>query len=298
MALTQAAEVEKRLQKAFPDLETEIITLKTSGDWKPDQGETRLRENDGGKGLFAKELQRALLDNVIDIAVHSVKDVPSFLPDGLKMSHYLEREDSRDAFLSYKYASFDDLPAGAKIGTSSVRRQAFLLLKRPDIKVVPFRGNVPTRLEKLKAGKVDATLLSYAGLCRIDLEDEANHVFRTHEIVPACGQGVIGMECREDDQKIHTLLDSIHNNETGLMVEAERAALQVLDGSCHTPIGVHAHRTEKDIMSIQVIVARTDGTEFWHAKEGAPCKTVEEAIALGQNTALLVKKDIDPSVLS
>ncbi len=298
MALTQAAEVEKRLLGVHPSLETEIITIKTSGDWRPDQGETRLKENEGGKGLFAKELQQALLDNQIDIAVHSVKDVPSFLPDGLIMQHYLEREDSRDAFISYKYKSFDDLPPKAKIGTSSVRRQAFLLLKRPDVQIVPFRGNVPTRIEKLKAGKVDATILSYAGLCRIDLEDEVNHIFHTHEMIPACGQGVIGIEHRAQNPEVTSLLDSIHHKDTGLMVEAERAALQVLDGSCHTPIGVHAKRTEKNMMTIQIIIARTDGTEFWHAKEGAPCQTTEEAISLGQHTAMLVKKDVDPSVLS
>lgn len=298
MALTQAAEVEKRLIALHPDLQTEIIIIKTSGDWRPDQGETRLGEAEGGKGLFAKELEHALMENHIDIAVHSVKDMPSFLPDGLVMQHYLEREDSRDAFVSYKYNSFNDLPAGAKIGTSSVRRQAFLLLKRPDVKIVPFRGNVPTRLEKLKAGKVDATILSYAGLCRIDLEEEVNHVFHTHEIVPACGQGVVGIEYREGEAITKSLLDTIHHTDTGFMVEAERAALQVLDGSCHTPIGVHAKRTEKNMMTIQIIVARTDGTEFWHAKEGAPCETTQEAISLGQHTAMLVKKDVDPSVLS
>ena len=296
MALVQATDVEARLKKLHPDLETEIVIIKTSGDWKPGQGERKLSEAQGGKGLFAKEIEHALLTKKIDIGVHSVKDMPSFLPDELIMEHYLEREDCRDAFVSLKYHSVHDLPANARIGTSSVRRQAFLLLKRPDVQIVPFRGNVPTRIEKMKAGQVDATILSYAGMKRIDVEDMAGALFEPHEMVPSCGQGVVGIEYRKKDTATKSLLDPLNHHETHLCISAERAALQVLDGSCHAPIGVNAVY-EGGFISINLIVARHDGTEFWQAKESGKCDDTESAVRIGQSVANIVKKDVDPVVL-
>ncbi|MAM33843.1 MAG: hydroxymethylbilane synthase [Micavibrio sp.] len=296
MALIQATDVEARLRKINPDLDTEIVIIKTSGDWKPGQGEQKLSEAQGGKGLFAKEIEQALMDKRIDIGVHSVKDMPSFLPDGLVMEHYLEREDCRDAFVSLKYHSVHDLPPNALVGTSSVRRQAFLLLKRPDIQIVPFRGNVPTRIEKMKAGQVDATILSYAGMKRIEVEDMAGALFEPHEMVPACGQGVVGIEYRQDDTKLKALLDQLNDRETSICVSAERAALQVLDGTCHAPIGVNA-TYENGRLFINLIVARHDGTEFWQAKESGRCNNESEAIRIGQDVANIVKKDADPAVL-
>lgn len=296
MALIQARHVEDEIKAACPDVDTEIVVIKTTGDWRPGQGETRLNAIDGGKGLFAKEIESALLTDKIDIGVHSVKDMPSFLPEGLVMEHYIEREDSRDAFLSEKYASFNDLPAGAVVGTSSVRRKAFLLLKRPDIKVVPLRGNVPTRIEKMRSGQVDACILSYAGLCRIGLKDKVKQVFQPHELVPACGQGTIGIEYKEGREGLKEVLDQIHHTETGLLIEAERAVLQSLDGSCESPIGVHASRSSQDLFLVQCVVSRLDGSEFWHAKEGGKIETVAQAIELGGHVADLIKKDVDPRI--
>lgn len=297
MALIQAQLVEQLLKEAVPGLVCEIVIIKTSGDWKPGEGENRLSTVAGGKGLFAKEIEAALIEGAIDVGVHSVKDMPSFLPDGLVMEHYLERSDCRDAFVSFEYGSFAELPVGAVVGTSSIRRQAFMLLKRPDLTIVPFRGNVPTRIEKLKNGQVDATLLSYAGMQRIDIEDQVTQVFSPHELVPACGQGTIGMEYREGDNETRALLDLIHHFETGLVSTAERAALQVLDGSCHAPIGVYG-KLEDDMLSLHLIVARPDGTEFWNGRESGPCRDIEAALQMGQSLATRVKTEIDPAVLA
>ncbi|MGE4314029.1 MAG: hydroxymethylbilane synthase [Pseudobdellovibrionaceae bacterium] len=297
MALIQAQMVERLLQEAVPGLVCEIVIIKTSGDWKPGEGENRLSTAQGGKGLFAKEIEAALLEGQIDVGVHSVKDMPSFLPEGLVMEHYLERSDCRDAFVSFEYDSFDALPTGAVVGTSSIRRQAFLLLKRPDLTIVPFRGNVPTRIEKLKNGQVDATLLSFAGMQRIDVEEFATQIFSPHELVPSCGQGTIGMEYREGDNETRQLLDLIHHYETGLISSAERAALQVLDGSCHAPIGVYG-KLDGEMLSLHLIVARPDGTEFWNGRESGPCRDVAAAVEMGRSLATRVKAEADPAVLA
>lgn len=297
MALVQARDVETRLKQAHAHLETEIVIIKTSGDWKPGEGEKRLSEAQGGKGLFAKEIEAALLAGEADIGVHSVKDMPSFLPEGLAMEHYLERHDCRDAFVSPHYKSLFEMPAGSVVGTASVRRQAFILLKRPDLKVVPFRGNVPTRIEKMQQGQVDATLLSYAGMKRINIAHLAGAVFEVNEMVPACGQGVVGIECRKNDPQVKKYLSAIHHAETGLCMEAERAALQVLDGSCQAPIGVYA-QLNNDNLSIHLFVARPDGTEFWEAREHVACRTPEEARRIGENIAFAIKGRVEPCVLA
>lgn len=259
----------------------EIVRIETSGDWKPAQGETRLSEAEGGKGQFAKEIEAALLRGEIDCGVHSMKDMPSFLPEGLIIRHMLPREDARDAFLSNGAKTIDELPQGAVVGTSSLRRQAFVLARRPDLKVVPIRGNVPTRIEKLRGGQVDATLLALAGLRRLGLEKEISAVLDVAEMLPAAGQGAVGIEIRANDAVIAAFLDRLHCSKTGLCVHAERAALQVLDGSCHTPIGAHAVLDGNRIM-LQVDVASGDGQQFFKTEKTGIVETDADAEALGR----------------
>lgn len=266
LALYQAHLVADELHQAHPALEIEIVEIQTSGEWKPAQGEVRLSEAKGGKGQFAREIEQALMDGRIDCGVHSMKDMPSFLPDGLVIDHILARADARDAFLSNDYKTLYDLPQGAVVGTASLRRQAFILSRRPDLKIVPFRGNVPTRIQKLRDGQVDATLLAIAGLERLQLEHEISSVMSVEEMLPAAGQGAIGIEIRDDDSATRMLLDSLHCRETGLCVAAERAALKVLDGSCHTPIGAYAILEDK-IIKLKVALGSLDGKQFY-AEDG------------------------------
>jgi hydroxymethylbilane synthase len=281
LALVQANMVADGLRAAHPGLQVEIVEIRTSGDWIPAQGETRLSEAAGGKGQFAKEIETALLNGEIDCGVHSVKDMPSFLPDGLAMEHMLPREDARDAFLANGYANLDLLPKGAIVGTSSLRRQAFLLARRPDLKIVPIRGNVPKRIEKLREGRVDATLLALAGLRRLGLEQEAACVVDTRCMLPACGQGAVGIEIRAQDRATQDLLDPLHHRRTGLCIAAERAALQVLNGSCHTPIGAYATLMQSGLLDLHVAVASPDGTQFFEAGQSGVVSTDSDARVLG-----------------
>lgn len=262
LALVQTRMVADALKTLHPGLGLEIVEIVTSGDWKPADGETRLSEADGGKGLFAKEIEQALLEERIDCGVHSMKDMASFLPDGLAIDHVLPREDPRDAFLSNAYRTLDELPRGATIGTSSLRRQAFILARRPDLKVTPLRGNVSTRIEKLRAGKADAIILALAGLKRLGLEREAASILEPDVMLPAAGQGAVGIETRIDDAATKALLDDLHCRETGLRVAAERAALKALDGSCRTPIGAHAVLSGER-MRLRVVVASPDGRQVY-----------------------------------
>ena len=228
LALAQAKEVKLLLETAFPELvgRVKITVIKTTGDIIQDRALSEI----GGKGLFTKEIDDALLNGDINLAVHSMKDVPTWLPC------MLEREDIRDVFISEKAASILDLPEGSVVGTAALRRQALILHHRPDLKVKIFRGNVETRLKKLAAGDVDATLLAMAGLKRLGLADVATSVIEPEEILPAVAQGAIGITCRADDEVSQMYLAAINNNETELCITAERALLKVLDGSCRTPI--------------------------------------------------------------
>jgi hydroxymethylbilane synthase len=263
LALKQTAMVEEALMAAHPDLSIQQVVIRTSGDWKPSDGEKRLSEMEGGKGLFVREIEKALLDGTIDCAVHSTKDMPSFLPEGLALDHMLPRANPFDAFICRKYSSFRDLPHGAVVGTTSMRRQAFLLAIRPDLKVVPLRGNVQTRISKLDEGQVDATFLAVAGLQRLGLSGEDFvHPLGAGDMLPACGQGTISIETRDNDLPVRDLLSCLHHHETGLCTFAERVALQILDGSCHTPIGAFA-RFEDGKMEFDLAVASTDGTKFF-----------------------------------
>jgi hydroxymethylbilane synthase len=234
LALAQAHLVRRLIAEAhnLNEDDCEIIVIKTSGDRIQD----RPLAEAGGKGLFTKEIEEALLAGSIDLAVHSMKDVPTVLPDGLGIAATLKREDPRDAFISVTRSALADLPSGATVGTSSLRRQAQLLNGRPDLKVVPFRGNVETRLKKLAEGQADATFLACAGLNRLGLAQHITAKIDTDVMLPAVAQGAIGIEIRSDDPKTAELVAPLNDAATALCVAAERAFLATLDGSCRTPI--------------------------------------------------------------
>jgi hydroxymethylbilane synthase len=280
LALAQVREVQARLQAALgpaaPPFEVKIY--KTTGDRIQD----RLLSEAGGKGLFTKELEEALLANEIDFAVHSMKDMPTVLPDGLAIRCILPREDVRDAFISRKAKTFDDLPAGAVVATASLRRQAQVKRMRPDLTVVPLRGNVETRLRKLDEGVADATLLANAGLRRLGLEAYIASVVSSDLMLPACAQGAIGIEVRADDAETTALIAHINHRPSALCVETERAFLGRLDGSCRTPIAGLAVLDEGRV-HFRGIILTPDGTEA-HATErrGAPQEAVKLAVDAAQ----------------
>lgn len=297
LALRQTAMVEEALRAARPGLVIERIVIRTSGDWKPEQGETRLSEVDGGKGLFVREIERCLLAGDIDCAVHSLKDMPSFLPDGLVLDHMLVRGNPCDVFVSHKASSLEGLPHGAVVGTSSLRRQSFILAKRPDLKIVPLRGNVQTRLEKLKDGQVDATFLALAGLQRLGIDEACMHPLSPSEMVPACGQATIAIETRRGDEATRRLLNAIHHEETGLCSFAERAALQVLDGSCHTPIGAYA-RIENGQMALDLVVGSHDGKNMFAERGMQGVHGREAAEAFGRDLGTKLKSRAPADIFS
>lgn len=290
LALRQTQMVMDSLRARYPDLAMEVVEIRTSGDWKPEQGETRLSEKQGGKGLFAKEIEQALLEGRIDCGVHSAKDMPSFLPEGLILRHMLPRADARDALLTNGgYTSIADLPAGAVVGTASTRRAAFLLAKRPDLKVTPLRGNVTTRIEKLRAGQVDAAILAVAGLERTNLTHEIAGIIEMDDMLPAAAQGAVAVELRAHDQETITVFDAIHCHATGLRVAAERAALAALDGSCHTPIGAHAVLDADGWLHLSVMVASLDGQTMFSEQGRAVVQGDDDAAALGTKTGMALK---------
>lgn len=297
LALVQANMVADALKRAHPGLDAEIVVIQSSADWKPEQGETRLSEAEGGKGLFAREIEQAILANAVDCGVHSMKDMASFLPDGLQVVHVLDRADPRDALLANDgIQSIADLPQGAVVGTASLRRQAMLLALRPDLKIVPLRGNVPTRIEKLRGKQVDATILALAGLNRLGLAHEASCTIDADTMLPAAGQGIVGIETRVGDAQTALLLDAIHNRETGLVLAAERAALQVLDGSCHTPIGAHA-TLDGDQLHLRVLVASGDGVQVFRDEQSGPVHGDHDAILIGQVVGARLKSRLPDGIL-
>jgi hydroxymethylbilane synthase len=234
LALWQAHEVRRCLMAAFglEEAAFEIVVIKVTGDQIQDKA---LREI-GGKGLFTREIEEALLDGGIDIAVHSMKDMPTVQPEGLCLDCYLERADVRDAFVSPGFAGIADLPQGAVVGSSSLRRRAQLALRRPDLRLVEFRGNVQTRMRKLEEGVAHATFLAMAGLTRLGMAGVARSAIEPDEMLPAVAQGAIGVERRVADARVAAMLAAIHHGETGLRLAAERGFLARLDGSCETPI--------------------------------------------------------------
>ena len=283
------------LKAVHPDLKTEIVKIITSGDRIQD----RALSEAGGKGLFTKEIEDALLAGTIDCAVHSMKDMPTHLPEGLVISCLLQREDPRDAFFSHKARTLDDLPVGAVVGTSSLRRQAIVLARRPDLKVVVFRGNVGTRLKKLEEGVVDATLLAVAGLKRLGQGDLIKNILETDVMLPAVAQGAVGIEVRDNDAPTKELLSAIHCRVTELRVTAERAFLEVMDGSCKTPIG--ALMSEPDPqhrVRFDVLAARPDGRDVKKASYVAQVSTLQEARELGQLAGKELKEKLPSDYLT
>ena len=290
LALVQAEEARKIIFSAHSGLsETtniEIVPIVTSGDWRPEHREQSFRELGGNKELFTKEIDEALLTGYIDMAIHSMKDVGTNLPDNMGIAAYLQRVDPRDAFIGREVRRFEDLPKGAVIGTASLRRQAQILAHRPDLKVVSLRGNVETRLKKLADGHADATLLALAGLTRLGLQDRATSILSTDIMLPAAAQGALGIAARMDDDEVCDLLRPINVRETEVCVTAERAFLRKLDGSCHTPIGALATLGVDGQLHLDGMVAAADGTSVVRMQSSG---AVKDADQLGEELGTRVK---------
>ncbi|MBN9051398.1 MAG: hydroxymethylbilane synthase [Rhizobiales bacterium] len=257
LALYQAHAVRDRLAQRH-GLVPETIAIhiiRTTGDAVQDRPLAEI----GGKGLFTKEIEEALLAGTIDLAVHSAKDVPTWLPDGLVLTACLPREDVRDVFISHQADSLATLPAGARVGTTSPRRQALIKRMRPDLAIVPLRGNVDTRLRKLEEGVADATILALAGLKRLELTRHITRIMSIEEFLPAAGQGAIAIETRAGDGRVNAMVAAIDDADTSVALAAERALLDVLDGTCKTPIAAHASVTAAAI-ELRGLIARPDGS--------------------------------------
>ena len=288
MALAQSHEVRVRLQKAhgLSDDAVTITVIKTTGDQVLD----RPLSDIGGKGLFTKEIEEALLGNEIDVAVHSMKDMQTALPDGLTVGAMLPREDPRDAFISLRHAGIGALPRGAVVGTSSLRRKAQLLSIRPDLRVIEFRGNVQTRLRKLQDGVAEATFLAVAGLKRLGLQNQITAPIPIEEMLPAVAQGAIGLEIRVDDATTAALVAPLNDAATALAVSAERAFLARLEGSCRTPIAGHA-MLDGERLSFRGQVLSPDGMKSYVVfRTGSPQAASE--IGLAAADEILSKADV------
>ena len=289
LALVQAREVQRHLAVAagVDAGRIEITVIRTTGDVVQD----RPLADAGGKGLFTKEIEEALLAGKIDLAVHSSKDVPTVLPPGLTLAGFLPREDARDAFISHKAKTLSELAPGAVVGTASPRRQALVKRLRPDVTVVTLRGNVETRLRKLDAGEVDATLLAVAGLKRLGLLAAATAILDPDAFIPAVGQGAIGIETRADDAKTRALVALIDDADTATAVAAERAFLAVLDGSCRTPIGGHA-TVGGGSVHFRGIIVKPDGSEAFEVwREGRSAAAIELGADAGRELRDRVSAD-------
>lgn len=254
LALWQAEHIRERLETLHAGLKVELVTFVTQGDKILDTPLAKI----GGKGLFVKELEAALLDGRADLAVHSMKDVPMQLPEGLELAVICEREDPFDAFVSNQFAHFDDLPQGAKLGTSSLRRKSQILKQRPDLDVIDLRGNVGTRLSKLDAGQYDAIILASAGLKRLNLHDRIRHTLTAEVSLPAVGQGALGLECRSQDQQVLDLIMPLMHQDSNACVRAERAFNAYLEGGCQVPIAGFA-TLENDQLQLEGRVGSVDG---------------------------------------
>ncbi len=292
LALAQAYETRQRLGAAFdlPEDAFEIVVIKTTGDNRAMIDADRPLKEIGNKGLFTKEIEEAMLKGEIDIAVHSTKDMPVEQPDGLVLDTFLPREDVRDAFISPTLSSIHDLPEGAVVGTSSLRRRAQLLNRRPDLKVVEFRGNVQTRLKKLADGVADCTFLAMAGLRRLDMKDVPATAISPDDMLPAIAQGTIGIERRSDDSRTAEMLAAIHHVETSQRLAAERSLLAGLDGSCETPIAGLA-QVKDGQLTLRGEVLRPDGSE---AISEEATGALEDGAKLGHSMAASLLKQAGP----
>lgn len=277
LALWQAEHVAARLQQAFPHLKTELVKMVTRGDKILDAPLAKV----GGKGLFVKELEQGMLEGTADIAVHSMKDVPVEFPEGLHLAVILDREDPTDAFVSNKYRSLAELPADARIGTSSLRRQCQIKEKLPNAEISALRGNVNTRLAKLDAGEFDAIILASAGLKRLGLADRIAAQLMPEESLPAVGQGAIGIECRVDDAQIHEYLKVLHDEDTSIRVRAERAMNTRLNGGCQVPIAGFAEIIDGRLF-MRGLVGSPDGSLLYRAEAQS---SLEDAEKLGRAIA-------------
>ncbi|MGE8563461.1 MAG: hydroxymethylbilane synthase [Acinetobacter bohemicus] len=277
LALWQAEHIRARLEAMHADLKVELVTFVTQGDKILDTPLAKI----GGKGLFVKELEEALLDGRADLAVHSMKDVPMALPEGLTLAVICEREDPLDAFVSNTYNSFAELPHGAKVGTSSLRRKCQILKQRPDLEIIDLRGNVGTRLSKLDAGLYDAIILASAGLKRLGLADRIRHTLQLEISLPAVGQGALGLECRAADQAVLDLILPLLHDETYICVRAERAFNAYLEGGCQVPIAGYASLSQGQL-HIEGRVGSVDGATLLKVElKGTP----EQAEQLGETLA-------------
>ena len=283
LALAQAHETQARLMAAhgMPAEAFEVVVISTSGDRIQD----RPLSEAGGKGLFTKEIEEALLAGRIDIAVHSSKDMPTRLPDGLELSAFLPREDARDAFVGKAAKAIAELPRGAKVGSSSLRRQALIRRMRPDLDVVMFRGNVQTRLRKLDEGVADGTILAYAGLKRLGLDHVVTDLMPLDVFPPAPGQGAICIESRIGDRDVEKVLAAIRHVPTGQALACERAFLAALDGSCRTPIAGHATIADEIVFFTGLIIS-PDGTDSHEVKAQGPA---QDAARIGEEAARSVR---------
>jgi hydroxymethylbilane synthase len=279
LALAQAHETRDCLMAAhgLPESAFEIVVITTTGDRVQDRALSKI----GGKGLFTKEIEEAMLDGRADIAVHSMKDAPTYRQPGLELITYLPREDARDAFICPGYANLMDLPQGATVGSSSLRRRAQALARRPDLKMVEFRGNVQTRMRKLDEGVAEATFLACAGLNRLNASSDMAHAIDPDVMLPAVAQGAIGIEARSDDAVVHELLAVLDDADTRTLLTAERAFLKALDGSCRTPLAGLAEYTEAGLR-FRGEILRPDGSECHATERSGP---VGDAETMGLDAA-------------
>ena len=277
LALWQAEHVAARLQQAFPDLKTELVKMVTRGDKILDAPLAKV----GGKGLFVKELEQGMLEGSADIAVHSMKDVPVEFPEGLHLAVIMDREDPTDAFVSNRYRNLAELPANARIGTSSLRRQCQIKEKFPQAEILSLRGNVNTRLAQLDAGEYDAIILASAGLKRLGRGVRITSVLTPDESLPAMGQGAIGIECRIDDAEIHRYLAVLHDNATSIRVCAERAMNARLNGGCQVPIAGFAEIRSQRLF-LRGLVGNPNGSQIYRAEAES---SLDQAVSLGERVA-------------
>jgi hydroxymethylbilane synthase len=277
LALWQAEHVRSRLQQLHPGLRVELVTMSTQGDRVLDSPLAKI----GGKGLFVKELEQGMLAGQADIAVHSMKDVPAELPPGLEIGAILEREDPRDAFVSNRFGALAELPQGARVGTSSLRRQCQLRAVRPDLEILDLRGNVNTRLAKLDAGDYDAIVLASAGLKRLGMAERISRALEPEDMLPAIAQGVIGIECRSDDAEVKALIAPLNHAETGLRTQAERAMNAALAGGCQAPVAGFSTITG-DSIELRGLVGWPDGSAIVRGEISGPAAA---AARLGEQLA-------------
>jgi hydroxymethylbilane synthase len=292
LALAQCRAFVKRLTDAHPGLETIELQVVTTGDRIQDRPLSEV----GGKGLFVKEIEEALLDRRADLAVHSIKDVPGLLPDGLFIACIPAREDPRDVLVAPKHGRLDQLPQGARVGTSSLRRAVSLRAARPDLVIVPLRGNVDTRLRKVDEGEADAIVLARAGLVRLGLEHRATDVLSPEISLPAVGQGALGIECRVEDAATRGALAALHDERTSRCVAAERGVMVALEGDCKTPLGAYGERKEEGgavQLHLRAFVCEPDGTNLRRSEETVPWPASDEdARVVGERVgaALLARR--------